>query len=81
MTFGVLVCFVAGRPRRAESALLPDVARLRDVYHPAACLYDAVADRDWRTEGAAAGGVHIGFFASTVLAEFAVPRAVVRGDV
>lgn len=61
---------------RPESALLTDVARLRDVHHPAVCLYDPSADRDWG--GGAAHSVHLGFYASTVLAEFAVLRGQMR---
>lgn len=53
-----------------QSALAPDVATLRDVYHPCVALYDTRWDRDWA--GRDHGGVHLGVFTSTVLTEFAV---------
>ena len=74
-----------------ESALLPDVAALYDVYHPGVTLYDVSMDRYYGGECKIA--VHlgqkevavvspilaaIGFHASTMLAEFAVLRGQMR---
>ena len=57
-----------------ESALLPDVAAMHDVYHPNVCLYDTTGDREWKHSP----GVHVGFQASTMLAEFALHRGQMR---
>lgn len=65
-----------------ESAMLPDVSRLRGVQHPAACLYEHASDAEWplaRDAGPAGGaGVHLGFHAPTALMEFAVHRGRMR---
>lgn len=69
-----------------QSALLPDVAALYDVYHPAVALYTTAQDRPVPTQDprhwlAAGIGVQLGCFASTILVAwgtiifFIVPRS------
>jgi hypothetical protein len=58
-----------------ESALLPDVAAMHDIYHPNVSLYDISRDRHWKD---AARGCHLGFHASTMLTEFALLRGQMR---
>ena len=57
-----------------ESALLPDVAAMHDFYHPNVALYDTEHDRNWNWNG----GVHLGFYVSTMLHEFVVHRGCMR---
>lgn len=51
-----------------QSALLPDIAALRDVYHPCVALYDVRWDVDWSLNDHC--GVHLGVFTSTILTEY-----------
>ena len=53
-----------------ESALLPDIAAMHDLYHPNVCLYDTTQDRLWNSPMA----VHLGFASTTMLHEFALHR-------
>jgi hypothetical protein len=58
----------------AQSALLPDLAAMHDVYHPNVCLYATDRDRRWTDRTT----VHLGFYVSTMLHEFAVLRGSMR---
>ena len=53
-----------------ECALLPDIAAMHDFYHPNVALYSTEQDRDWKCRD----GVHLGFYVTTMLHEFAVHR-------
>ena len=57
-----------------ESALLPDIAAMHDLYHPNVCLYDTTKDRFWDAPMA----VHLGFAATTMLHDFALHRGNMR---
>jgi hypothetical protein len=58
-----------------ESALLPDLCAMFDVYHPNVCLYCTETDRNWEQRG---GTVHLGFYASTVLHEMVLHKQSIR---
>lgn len=57
-----------------ECALVPDIALMRDAWHPGLCLYDTSGDRAWHgaaTAAAVAGGsLHISTFSSVIATEF-----------
>ena len=72
-----------------ESALLPDVSAMHDVYHPNVALYDTAGDRDWGANGHS--GVHLplrvpatgrrspaGFYTTSMLHEFVLHRGQMR---
>jgi hypothetical protein len=59
-----------------ESALLPDVAAMHDMYHPNLCLYAVDGDRRWTPQTSCT--VHMGFYGSTILREFVVHRESMR---
>ena len=59
-----------------ESALLPDVAAMHDVYHPNVALYATDGDRDWIPRSHAR--MQLGFYTSTMLNEFVVHRDAMR---
>ena len=59
-----------------ESALLPDVAAMHDVYHPNVALYATDGDRDWTPRSHAR--MQLGFYTSTMLNEFVVHRDAMR---
>ena len=62
-----------------ESALCPDVAALRDVYHPQTCLYATEDDQKWFASAQSdAPDVHLGFYTATVLMEFCCHRQQMR---
>ena len=63
-----------------ESALCPDIAALRDVYHPRTCLYATEDDRRWGpdTSVPSAPDVHLGFYTATMLVEFCCHRDQIR---
>ena len=56
-----------------ESALLPDVAAMHDLYHPNASIYCTDGDRSWNERG-----THLGFFGTTMMYELAVHRDMIR---